>query len=101
MGLSARQLLTLLATEGFLVILLGLAAGTAIGYGLAHVMVPFLSRALSSSLAGVTIGQILIDWSTVARLYGLLVGFYALAILLLLLALMRVGIHRVLQIGDE
>jgi putative ABC transport system permease protein len=101
MGLSARQLLTLLATEGFLVILLGLAAGTAIGYGLAHVMVPFLSRALSRSLAGVTIGQILIDWPTVARLYGLLVGFYALAILLLLLTLMRVGIHRVLQIGDE
>jgi hypothetical protein len=101
MGLSARQLLTLLATEGFLVILLGLVAGTAIGYGLAHVMVPFLSRALSSSLAGVAIGQILIDWPTVARLYGLLVGFYVLAILLLLSTLMRVGIHRVLQMGDE
>jgi putative ABC transport system permease protein len=101
MGLSARQLLTLLAAEGFLVILLGLAVGTAIGYGLAQVMIPFLSRALSRSLAGVTIGQVLVDWPAAAQLYGLLIGFYTLAILLLLLTLMRVGVHRVLQIGDE
>ncbi len=101
LGLSARQLLRLLVTEGALVILLGLVAGTAIGYGLAHVMVPYLSRALSEALAGVTIAQILVDWPTIARLYALLVGLYALAMLLLLLALMRVGIHRALRIGEE
>jgi len=100
-GLSARQLLTLLVTEGALVMGLGLAAGAVIGYGLAHVMVPYLSRALTQALAGVIIGKILIDWPAVARLYTLLAGCYGLAMLLLLLALMRVGIHRALRIGDE
>jgi putative ABC transport system permease protein len=101
MGLSARQLLTLLATEGILVLVLGLASGSAIGYALAHTMVPYLSRALSAALAGVTIGRVLVDWGTLTRLYATLLGFYALAILLLLTILMRVGIHRAMRIGDE
>ncbi len=101
MGLSARQLFSLVATEGVLVMAMGLLAGTAIGYGLARVMVPYLSQALSKSLAGVSIAQILVDWPNVAQLYALLIGFYALAMLTLLLALVRVGVHRALRIGDE
>jgi putative ABC transport system permease protein len=101
MGLSTRQLLTLLTTEGVLVISMGLLAGTLIGYGLADVMVPYLSRAISASLAGVSIPEALVSWSAVAQLYAVLIGFYALAILLLQVALMRGGIHRALRIGDE
>lgn len=101
MGLSTRQLLSLLTTEGVLVISMGLLAGTAIGYGLANVMVPYLSRAISSSLAGVSIPKALVSWSAVAQLYVFLIAFYALAILFLQLTLMRGGIHRELRIGDE
>ena len=101
MGLSTRQLLTLLSTEGALVIGMGLLAGTAIGYGLANVMVPYLSRAISDSLAGVSIPEALVSWTAVAQLYLILITFYAVAILLLQLALMRGGIHRELRIGDE
>jgi putative ABC transport system permease protein len=101
MGLSTRQLLSLLTTEGLLVIGMGLLAGTLIGYGLSDVMVPYLSRAISDSLGGVTIPRALVNWLDVARLYGALIGFYALAILFLQLALMRGGIHRALRIGDE
>jgi hypothetical protein len=100
MGLSTRQLLTLLSTEGLLVIALGLLAGTAIGYGLAQTMVSFLSRALSASLGGVRISQVLVDWPAVGQLYLVLAAFYLLAIVLLLAALMRVGVHRVLRIGE-
>jgi hypothetical protein len=100
MGLSTRQLLTLLSTEGLLVIILGLLAGTAIGYGLAQTMISFLSRALSSSLGGVYISQVLVDWPAVGQLYLVLAAFYLLAIVLLLAALMRVGVHRVLRIGE-
>jgi putative ABC transport system permease protein len=101
MGLSQGQLLSLLAAEGALMTLSGLAAGVVIGYGLAQVMVPFLSQALAESLAGVRITDVLIDWPGIVRLYALLIGFYTLAMLLLLILLKRVGVHRVMRIGDE
>ena len=101
LGLSTRQLLALLSTEGVLVISLGLLTGTVIGYGLSQSMVTYLSRALTESLAGVTIRQTLIDWPAVAQLYVVLIVFYALAILLLMGLLIRVGVHRALRMGDE
>ncbi|MCP4514533.1 MAG: ABC transporter permease, partial [Delftia sp.] len=100
MGLSTGQLLTLLSTEGLLVIALGLLAGTVIGYGLAQTMVSFLSRALSASLGGVRISQVLVDWPAVGQLYLVLAAFYLLAILLLMAALVRVGIHRAMRVGE-
>jgi putative ABC transport system permease protein len=101
MGLSVRQLLTLLVTEGILVIALGLVAGTIIGYGMVRVMIPYLSQALSASLAGATIKEILVDWPAIARMYLLLIACYGLALLLLLLVLLRAGVHQALRVGDE
>lgn len=101
MGLAVRQLLTLLVTEGVLVLALGLAAGTVIGYGLSRVMIPYLSRALAGSLGGVTIRHIVVDWPAIAQLYGLLIVFYGLALALLLVVLMRSGIHQALRMGEE
>ena len=68
---------------------------------MAQVMIPYLSQALSESLAGVIIGTILVDWPSIARLYTLLIATYGLTLLLLLLLLMRSGVHRALRIGDE
>jgi putative ABC transport system permease protein len=101
MGLSARQLLALLLTEGALALALGLAAGVGIGYGLSRVMIPYLSQALSASLSGVSIEQIVMDWPSVAQLYTLLVVFYGLVLVLLLLLLTRVGVHQAMRMGDE
>ena len=84
-----------------LVGLLGLAAGTAIGYGLAVLMRPFFSDALAEAVAGGALYAVLIDWPTMIALYAALVGFYVLALLLSSLALMRAGIHRVMRLGDE
>jgi hypothetical protein len=101
MGLSTRQLLALLSAESVLVIGLGLLAGTLIGYGLSQIMVTYLSHALSESLGGVLVPRALVDWPSVGQLYAALVVFYALAVVLLLVALMRVGVHRALRMGEE
>jgi putative ABC transport system permease protein len=101
MGLSTRQLLALLAIEGLIMLLLGLLAGTGIGYGLATVMRPFLSLTLAASLEGFAIDRVIIHWPTVARLYATLGGFYLLALLLLLIGLMRSNVHRTLRMGEE
>jgi len=100
-GMSTRQLLGLLSLEGAVMMVLGLGAGTAVGAGLAAIMRPFLSRTLTAALGGDSLVRIVIDWLQIGGLYSLLVTFYALALLLLLFVLMRVGIHRALRIGEE
>jgi len=101
MGLSTEQLLGILALEGSIMLGLGLAAGTGIGYGLAYIMRPFLSLALASSLGGKAIDRVLISWDVLGPVYAVLVGVYLLSIAFLLVALLRTRIHRVLRIGEE
>ncbi|MAT99174.1 MAG: hypothetical protein CL608_18670 [Anaerolineaceae bacterium] len=100
-GMATRQLLGLLTLEGLIMMVLGLLAGSGIGAGLALIMRPFLSRVLSTAVGGDAIQQILVNWTEVFSLYGLLIGFYGLALLLLLFFLVRAGIHRALRIGEE
>ncbi len=100
-GMATSQLLGLLTLEGIIMMVLGLLAGSSIGAGLAVIMRPFLSRVLATAVGGDAIRQILVNWPEVFTLYGLLIGFYGLALLLLLFFLVRAGIHRALRIGEE
>ena len=100
-GLSSWQLLTMLVVEGLLVVVLGLLAGTAIGYGLARIMRPYLSLALSSFAIKTPVYEIVMAWSEIGRLYALLAGLFSLATFVLLLVLARAGIHRMLRLGEE
>jgi putative ABC transport system permease protein len=100
-GAASWQLLVLLVTEGLLVMALGLLAGTAIGYGLSQIMVGYLSPVLSAATAGVPIREIVIDWGGVARQYAILASAYVVSMLVLLLVLLRAGVHRVLRMGEE
>jgi putative ABC transport system permease protein len=100
-GLSARQLLGLLSLEGVIMMVLGLAAGTGIGWGLAVVMRPFLSRTLTTAVGNNAIYKIVVNWTAVTGLYALLIAAYAVALILLLAILLRVGIHRAMQMGEE
>ncbi len=100
-GMSTRQLLGLLTLEGVIMMALGLMAGSGIGAGLAVIMRPFLSRVLATAVGGDAIRQIVVNWSEVLGLYGLLIGFYGLSLLLLLFFLLQAGIHRALRIGEE
>jgi putative ABC transport system permease protein len=99
-GASPRQLLSLLSAEGVLVTLLGLGSGTLIGLGLAAAMLPAMAHLVSASLAGASLGRVVMAWPALVALYGLLAGGYALAQLVLLGMLWRAGVHRALRIGE-
>ena len=101
MGLSIRQLPTLLVIEGIPVLLVGLLAGAIVGFGLSHIMIPYLSQALAESLAGITMELIVVDWPAVARLYIVLIAVYGSGLVLLLLVLMRTRVDWALWMGDE
>jgi len=100
-GISTGQLLRLLTTEGLLIMSLGLVSGTILGNLLAVVMRPYLTQAIARDLPGTTTYQVWLNIPEMALLYGILIGAYAIAILLLLSALMRVGIHKTLRLGEE
>ena len=80
---------------------LGLVSGTILGYILAAVMRPYLTQAIARDLPGTTTYQVWLNIPEMTVLYIILIGSYTLAILLLLSALMRVGIHKTLRLGDE
>jgi len=100
-GVTAIQLLKLTAGEGLLIMVIGLSSGVGLGYVLALMMQPYLSRALATNLPGIALQRVWLNWPSIALLYLILAFFYALAIGLLLFALMRVGVHRTLRTGDE
>jgi putative ABC transport system permease protein len=123
-GMSTTQLLGIFMTEGALVMVLGLLSGTTIGYGLSQLMRTFLSRTLRIALTGAStyqkwivfpfeaivqpvsfpsaiLNKILVDWKAIGNLYGVLAICYIIAIILLIMVLLRAGIHRVLRIGEE
>ena len=75
-GLADRQMLGLLVVAGVLCVGMGVLTGAVMGYGLALLMLPYLSRAMAVSLGRVGIDQVVVDWPTVLRLYTVLVIAY-------------------------
>jgi hypothetical protein len=92
MGLSARGWLTLVVTEGILVLLLGLPTGTVVGLGLSRIMIPYLAQPLAESLGGTAI-VMGVDWPAIARLCAVLTAVYGSALVLLSLILVRTREH--------
>jgi ABC-type antimicrobial peptide transport system permease subunit len=100
-GTSVGQVITLLVNDGVVSILLGLAVGVGIGFGLIHSMRVFLNTALMQAFPAATVFQISIDWTKVALISGLLVGSFLLATLIFVFFLVKSGIHRAIKIGEE
>ncbi len=101
MGFSSRQSLALLIIEGAVVLFLGLLAGVFVGLGLSHIMLPYLSQALTGLQAGVAIEQITVDWPTVSQSYVFLIAAYASALALVWLVLVRTRKHWAVWTEDE
>lgn len=101
LGISVRQAVALLGFEDALLLLLGMLAGAAVGLGLSHIMIPFLSQALAESLGGVYVQHVLVDWSAVLRLYGLLAAVFSLALTIHLLLFARTRTHWLVGTGEE
>jgi predicted lysophospholipase L1 biosynthesis ABC-type transport system permease subunit len=101
LGLSDRQWLALLVTEGLLVLTVGLLAGSVVGLGLSRLMIPYLGVALADPLVGVSLARIRLDWPAVTRAYALLVGVYGSALVLLTAILRRPRARLAPRLGDE
>ena len=70
LGASPRQLLALVGLESTVGLGMGLLAGTLIGYGVALMMRPLLSRTLATAMGGDAIHHITIAWPALIQLYG-------------------------------
>jgi hypothetical protein len=90
-----------LVTEGLLVLIVGLLAGSAVGVGLSRLMIPYLGVALADPLAGVTLARIQLDWPAITHAYALLIGVYGSAMVLLAVVLRRSRPRLVPHLGDE
>jgi len=89
MGLSRNQLVGLLLAEGLIFIILGMAIGTGIGFGLSRLMEPFLSQILPPLRENLYLTQLLINWRAVGMRYVGLVLFYGAALLFLIIRTVR------------
>jgi hypothetical protein len=101
LGVPARQWLAVLVLEGGVVVALGLLAGILVGWGLAQIMIPYLSQSLAGPLTGAKIEWIVLDWTAVARLYGLLLAVYGSALALIWMIQLRSQAQWAQWIGDE
>jgi hypothetical protein len=64
-------------------------------------MRPFLSRTLTTAVGNNANYEIVVNWTAVTRLYAHLIAANAVALIILLAILLRVGIHSAMQMGEE
>jgi hypothetical protein len=83
------------------VLVLGLLAGAPVGWGLAQIMIPYLSQSLAGPLAGAGIERIVVDWTAVAWLYALLLAIYGSALAVMRLVQLRSQTRWGQWVGDE
>jgi len=88
-GLSKTQLKSLLIREGVIYIFLGMLIGIGIGIGLVVMMQPFLLQILPPLMGGLVFDQIMINWSEVGIRLVILMGFYAIGLLVLTITAFR------------
>lgn len=100
-GFSSNQTNKLLFGEGLLILALGLGSGVLLGFGLARLMRPYLSLAVSRTLPGMVVHQISPDWVNVVGTIILLIVFYGLVTIVWLIALKKSDLQQTLRMGDE
>jgi ABC-type antimicrobial peptide transport system permease subunit len=100
-GVAGKQTLALLSLESAIVVGLGLAAGTGLGYGLARAMRAFVALVLVPSMGEGSLAGLVVDWPTLIRLCVVLVCGYGLALGLLLVVVVRAKVHQALRLPEE
>lgn len=98
-GLSLRQLISLLALEQVLSVGIGLAAGTGLGLAATRIFLPFLRAA--GEAASVPPFLIVTDPADVSRIFTVLGSLLVAAVLGLGLILIRMRLHQAIKLGEE
>lgn len=99
-GLSIRQLFGLILLEQLLVICVALGIGIFMGARLGQTILPFISTS-GSGLKTVPPMVQHVDWASFGVTFGIVGGVFLLVIAVLLVAVNRMSIHRVLRLGER
>ncbi len=99
-GLSQRQLLSLLGVEQLTLIFSGLAAGVALGLVLSRMVMPLLTATTGGETA-VPPFVAVVDYDAMLRMAGWLAGAFLLTFAGVTALLWRADILRVMKIGEE
>ena len=98
-GLSAFQMMVLLASELAFLILIGLAAGTGLGIWVSNFFIPYLQIGTGAT-AYIPPYLVQIDWSAVARIYVLFGVIFVAALGTLGALLLRMKIFQAVKLGE-
>ncbi len=99
MGLSMRQLLSLVLLEQILVIGAAVALGIFMGAQLGNTIMPYLAN---SGEGGASVPPMLveIDWLGFSVTFGLLTAVFGLVVGAILVSVYRMSIHRIMRMGE-
>jgi putative ABC transport system permease protein len=98
-GLSVRQMTSLLAAELAFLVLLGIGVGTALGVFASRLFVPFLQIGASAQSQYPPF-QIEIAWLSIAEIYVLFALLFVVALGALSTLLMRMKIFQAIKLGE-
>ena len=99
MGLSLRQLMSIIWVELVLVIVAGMALGTWMGRQLGEIIMPYLSHS-GEGLEVLPPFVMEVSWGALALTYGLVAAFFLLVILGIIRYVLRIGLSKVLRLGE-
>jgi putative ABC transport system permease protein len=98
-GLSMRQLLSLVLLEQALVIGTAIALGIFMGARLGATIMPYLAN----SGEGVRVAPpmlVQVDWAGFGATFGVIGGVFAFVVAVILISVYRMSIHRVMRMGE-
>ncbi len=100
LGLDRRAVLSIIAIEQAVLVVLALLAGTVLGVALGRLVLPFMAVS-DQGRATVPPYEILVPWGTLLATYGALIVLFVSITILVLWLLLRRGIGNALRIGEE
>ena len=98
-GLSASQMIVLLASELAFLILMGLAAGTALGAWISELFIPSLQIG-NTPASRIPPYLVSIGWPTMMRMYVLLGILFLVTLILLAASLLRMRVFQAIKLGE-
>jgi putative ABC transport system permease protein len=98
-GLSMRQLLSLVVIEQVLVIGVAIALGVFMGARLGNTIMPYLANSGEGARL-VPPMLVQIDWAGFATTFGMLGGVFTLVLVAILVSVYTMSIHRAMRMGE-
>jgi len=98
-GFNVRQMMVLLGVELALLLVAGLAGGTAVGVWASQFYIPFLQGAASDQTRAVPF-LIIVDWARIDLVYMLFAAMFVASVVALVLFLRRLKVFQAIKLGE-